>query len=253
MTDLKDDTAAGLDDIEDGVADLATRPREAVTKRRHVRGDPRPRWRRGSLAALVALSSVAGTFALPSTSAAHDPMYPKIGFHFRLGLGGDHERRAGGPRDGMEPSFGGGVELEVPVTTHFSLGGAFEAYGWAIGRAGGSYNVSLDFLFMPRFRIPFGDHPWHAEVYLGIPMGPTVNLPHDRFANAVGTPLDAGIGITGGGRLGARLNLDEIVGLFADVGPMIQFVSYPSQTGGSRVESWHYQFVIRAGASFGFR
>lgn len=179
-------------------------------------------------------------------------MYPKLGFHFRLGVLGDLEGQTGnGPtqRHGMAPGFGGGVELEVPLNVHFSLGAAFEAYGWQIDRADGSYNVSLDLLFMPRFRIPFGAHPWHAEVYFGLPIGPTVSLPHDDFQGP-GT-LDTGFGVTGGGRVGFRINVNDILGFFIDAGPMIQYVELPTAVGGPTFDVWHYQLVIRAGGSFG--
>jgi hypothetical protein len=205
------------------------------------------------LAASVLALSTAASLSFPSTSLAHDPMYPKIGFHFRLGLGGDLDGRAGsGPRHqvGLEPGFGGGVELEVPLNPTFSLGAAFEAYGWSVASARDSYNVSLDFLFMPRVRIPFGAHPWHAEVYFGLPIGPSVSLPHERFTVAVGQGLGTGIGVTGGGRLGFRINVNDIVGFFADVGPMLQFVSFPTPSG-PNYDLWHYQFVLRAGGSFG--
>jgi hypothetical protein len=207
------------------------------------------------LASVVATSCFVLSLAFPSTSFAHDPMYPKIGFHFRLALAGDHESRSGaGPFQrgaAMEPGFGGGVELEVPLNPTFSLGAAFEAYAWTIRSASDSYNVSFDFLFMPRVRIPFGDHPWHAEVYFGLPIGPTVSLPHDRFAAALGTgALDTGLGFTGGGRVGVRFNVNDILGFFADVGPMFQYLSFP-RTGAPNFELWHYQFVIRVGASFG--
>ena len=207
------------------------------------------------LTSLVLAVCALGSLSCPASSLAHDPMYPKLGFHFRLALAGDLESHTGNsPRRtvGMEPGFGGGVELELPITVHFSLGGAFEAYGWTAGSASDSYNVGLDFLFMPRVRIPFGSHPWHAEVYFGLPIGPTVSLPHDRFANAMGAlRLDTGVGVTGGGRVGFRINVNEVVGFFADVGPMIQYVSFPTGSGGPSLELWHYQLVLRAGGTFG--
>jgi len=205
------------------------------------------------MSALTVLGAAA-SLALPSSSLAHDPMYPKIGFHFRLGLGGELEGRAGGPRQhaGMEPGFGGGVELEVPLDPTFSLGGAIEAYGWNTALASGSYNVSVDFLFMPRVRIPFGEHPWHAEVYFGLPIGPSVSIPHERFAPSLSQgAMETGFGVTGGGRVGLRTNVNDIVGFFVDVGPMIQYVSYPTRSGGPSFDLWNYQFVLRAGGSFG--
>jgi hypothetical protein len=212
-------------------------------------------WKRLGLSSASFAFAIALSLAVPSTSFAHDPMFPKLGFHFRLGLGGDLEGHTGSSaaqRRAMDPSIGGGVELEVPVTTHFSLGGAFEAYGWTVGGASDRYGVSLDLLFMPRFRIPFGDHPWHAEVYLGIPIGPTLSLPHEQFAVAVGAgPLSQGFGVTGGGRLGVRLNAGDVVGFFIDVGPMFQYVSFQTRSGGPSFDAWNYQFVMRIGASFG--
>lgn len=203
--------------------------------------------------ALAALGTVASS-TFPSTSFAHDPMYPKLGFHFRLALGGDLEGRFGSgavQRAGLEPGFGGGVELEVPLNPTFSLGGAFEAYGWNVNSSSGSYNVSLDFLFMPRVRIPFGSHPWHAEVYFGLPIGPTVSLPHERFGPALGAgALPTGFGVTGGGRVGFRINVNDILGFFIDAGPMLQYVEFPSSSG-PNYGLWHYQFVLRTGASFG--
>ncbi len=208
------------------------------------------------LASVVATSCLVASLAFPSTSFAHDPMYPKIGFHFRLALGGEEHGRSGssGPFQStpMEPGFGGGVELEVPLNPTFSLGAAFEAYGWTFRNASDSYNVNFDFLFMPRVRIPFGDHPWHAEVYFGLPIGPSVSLPHDRFVAAIGTaPLEPGIGFTGGGRVGVRFNVNDILGFFADVGPMFSYLTFPMRTGAPNFELWHYQFVLRVGVSFG--
>lgn len=210
--------------------------------------------KRLALASAVVALSLTASLSFPGTSHAHDPMYPKIGFHFRLALGGDLERAGSGPRQrtAMEPGFGGGVELEVPLNPHFSLGGAFEAYAWGVAGMNGDYNVSFDFLFMPRVRIPFGDHPWHAEVYFGLPIGPSVSVPHDRFAAAMGTTaLDTGLGVTGGGRVGFRINVNDILGFFIDFSPMFQYVTYPVRLGGPSYDVWHYQFVLRTGASFG--
>jgi hypothetical protein len=211
-------------------------------------------WKRLGFASAVAAFCVAASLSFPSTSYAHDPMHPKLNFHFRLGVGGDHDERAGGgPRQrfGMEPGFGGGVELEIPLNPTFSLGAAFEAYAWTVNTARDSYNISFDFLFMPRVRIPFGDHPWHAEVYFGLPIGPTVSVPHERFQTAaLAGPLGTGLGVTGGGRVGVRMNATDLVGFYVDVGPMLQYVSYPSSTGPS-YDMWHYQFVLRVGGSFG--
>lgn len=214
------------------------------------------KWKRLGLVSVVATFCAAASLSFPATTFAHDPMYPKLNVHFRLGAFGDFEGRAGsGPvqRGGMEPGFGGGLELEVPLNPYISLGAAFEAYGWSVSRASGSYNVSLDLLFMPRLRIPFGAHPWHAEVYFGLPIGPTVSLPHDRYSDVMlAGPLDTGFGVTGGGRVGFRMNVNDILGFFIDVGPMLQYVQYERRLGGASFDNWHYQFVLRAGGSFGF-
>jgi hypothetical protein len=156
-------------------------------------------------------------------------------------------------RGGMEPGFGGGLELEVPLNPYLALGGGFEAHGVSNARMSNSYNVSLDFLFVPRVRIPFGSHPWHGEVYFALPIGPTVSLPHDRYADAMfAGPLDAGFGVAGGGRIGFRSNVNDLVGFFVDVGPMLHYVEYPRRLGGANFDIWDIQFVARAGGSFGF-
>jgi hypothetical protein len=193
-----------------------------------------------------------GWFAVPATTHAHDPLYPKLDVHFRLGFAGEMER-PNGQFIGMDPSFGGGLELEVPVNTHFSLGGAVEAYGWTVASTASDYNVGLDFLFMPRFRVPFGDHPWHAEVYFGLPIGPHLTVPSDRFAQTVtGAARSAGFGVTGGGLVGVRWNANDHFGAYIDLGPRFQWMSLPSRGGGADFEFWQYQFVLRVGGSFGF-
>jgi hypothetical protein len=199
----------------------------------------------------IASIALISWLSLPALVHAHDPMYPKIDVHLRLGLFGD--MASSSQRAAMEPSFGGGVEFEGPITNYFSLGGAFEAYAWTVAPVGGTYNASLDFLFTPRFRIPFGDHPWHAEVYFGLLIGPTISLPSDRFAAVVtGTPRDIGIGVTGGGRVGFRWNANDLFGLYVDVGPMMQFATLPASNGGPAFDLWQYQFVMRFGGTFGF-
>ncbi len=200
----------------------------------------------------AAVLALATSFALPATSFAHDPMLPKIGFHFRLALGGDLEPVDDGPvrRYGMEPGYGGGVEVEVPLTLNFSMGGMFEAYAWTVDPVGGTYNTNLDFLVQPRVRIPFGDHPGHYEVYFSFPIGPSVGIPSTEFAQVVGAgAIDTGIGVTGGARVGFRVNIDEVIGFHVDAGPMVNYMNYPSV--GRDFDAWQYQFVLRAGASFG--
>lgn len=63
-------------------------------------------------------------------------------------------------------------------------------------------------------------------------------------------PLDVGFGVTGGGRVGFRINVNDLLGFFVDVGPMLQYITY-SRASGPNYDVWHYQFVLRAGASFG--
>ncbi len=213
-------------------------------------------WKRLGLASVVAATSLTASLSFPAQSFAHDPMYPKLNVYFRLGAFGEFEGRAGnGPvqRGGMEPGFGGGLELEVPLNPYLALGGAFEAHGVSNSRMSESNNVSLDFFFVPRVRIPFGTHPWHGEVYFALPIGPTVSLPHDRYSGAMlAGPLDTGFGVAGGGRVGFRSNVNDIVGFFVDLGPMLHYVEYPRELGGASFNSWDYQFVVRAGGSFGF-
>lgn len=202
----------------------------------------------------AAVLALVASFALPATSFAHDPMLPKIGFHFRLALGGDLEPVDEPPvrRYAMDPGYGGGVEIEVPLTIHFSIGGMFEAYAWTLAAASASYTTNLDFLVQPRVRIPFGDHPGHYEVYFGFPIGPSIGLPSNDFVQAVAAgPRDTGIGVTGGLRVGFRVNVDEVVGFHFDAGPMVNYMNFSSSGAGPDFDIWHYQFVLRAGASFG--
>lgn len=62
--------------------------------------------------------------------------------------------------------------------------------------------------------------------------------------------MPTGFGVTGGGRVGFRINVNDILGFFIDAGPMLQYVEFPNASGPS-YGLWHYQFVLRTGASFG--
>lgn len=176
----------------------------------------------GSLALVTA-----GALASPSIAAAQEAQTswaPRLYVDGQLGAFGDVRVSSGddSATDGLEPSGGGVIGIDVPVVPIFSLGVEGGATVWN-SEGGQDWEVEPSVLahisFMPRLRLPFGNGDQgggHGAIYLAAQVGPTVSFVSDDVADAVGSVgarIDTGIGFHGGGLLGAQIFFTRNVGI----------------------------------------
>ena len=176
----------------------------------------------GSTFALVATSALASSSA--SAQEAQTSWAPRLYVDGQLGAFGDVRVSNGdsSSTDGLEPSGGGVIGIDVPVVPIFSLGVETGATVWN-SEGGQDWEIDPSVLvhisFMPRLRLPFGNGDQgggHGAVYLAAQVGPTLSFVSDDLRDAVGSiggSIDTGIGLHGGGLLGAQIFFTRHVGI----------------------------------------
>lgn len=159
-------------------------------------------------------------------SAQDEPattMAPRLYFDGQLGLLGEAHISSGSndASDELEPSGGAVLGVDVPVVPFFSMGGEVGFLIW--NTDGGDDNEIdpgglLNVTFVPRLRIPFGndDGGVHGAAYLAGQIGPTFSFPSEDVADGlatVGTRVNTGYGLNGGGLLGVQLFFTRSIGI----------------------------------------
>lgn len=185
---------------------------------------------------------------------------PRLYIDGQLGLFGDvhvHSDNSDAT-DGLEPSGGGVIGIDVPVVPVFSLGAelgftVWNSQGgrdWEIGPSGLLY-----LSFVPRLRIPFGDGDAgqaHGALYLAALIGPSLSFPSSDIANglsAFGASIDTGAGLHGGGLVGLQLFFSRSIGIDLGAGYQHHVVWHHMSgfLGGTNLQVDLGQLIIRAG------
>jgi hypothetical protein len=93
------------------------------------------------------------------------------------------EEESSGEAD-LAVSYGGGLQLDVPLHRHFSIAGLTRILSWT-GEDGERRALFVDFLAAPRLRFPFELSPGSLGVFfLQVPIGASyVDLPRDNDAS----------------------------------------------------------------------
>lgn len=224
---------------------------------------------RRSWGAMLAFSTLLAALAAPGLARADGPgtsWVPRLYVDGQLGAFGDvrlsHDDND--VSDGLEPSGGGVIGIDVPLLPVFSLGveagatvwNSQGARDWEIGPS-----VLAHLSFMPRLRIPFGDGDaggGHGAIYLAGQIGPSVGFVSNDVARAisvVGGSIDTGIGLHGGGLLGVQLFFTRNVGVDLGAGYLHHVVWH--RVGGPLGSSTEVrldlgQVMFRAGFAYAF-
>lgn len=228
------------------------------------------RGRRSSVGALVWF--VAATFAAlawssPASAQGRGTSWvPRAYIDGQLGLFGDVTVRSGDSSgtDGLEPSGGAVIGIDVPLVPVLSIAVEAGATVWN-SEGGNDWEIDPSVLAhlsaIPRLRIPFGDGDAggaHGALYLGLLLGPTLGFVSDDVRNAVSTiggSVDMGVGLHGGAQAGAQLFFTRNVGIDIGAGYVHHVVWHRVSGplgGGSDVQIDLGQLMIRAGLMYAF-
>jgi len=146
-----------------------------------------------------------------------------LNLKFMLGLVGDVETETpiGDVDDDLEPTFGGGLEIDFPLHKYFMLGGMFSFHAW-ITEEGEEADLDrgylLDFSIVPKVRYPFEDTI--LAIYLGVPVGLCIDLVDDDNFTFPGVEVEAdvGLGLNVSVLAGVQANLSRSFGLMLELG-----------------------------------
>lgn len=195
-------------------------------------------------------------------------MDPTFNPKFMLGLGGEAEIDGqvdglpGGAsvEDDLEPTLGGGFEIDFPLHKYFLLGGMFSFHAWYTDpaeEADFDRNFLLDFSLVPKGRYPFEGSPF--AIYLGLPIGFTLDLIDEgsiesAFPVLGPVDVDVGLGMNLSVLVGAQVNLSSFFGLMLELGYTYHYFSHDGELTnlglGGEAEFELEQFALNVGFYF---
>jgi hypothetical protein len=151
-------------------------------------------------------------------------MRPRVALRPMFGFGGTARIDRVTENPDLATSYGGAIEIEVPLAPFFSLGGELALLAWTTDGDGQEFDLDRNLLtsisLVPRLRLPFeGDHV-HGAMYLGVPVGVSINAMDDTFdpfMNITGADLGTGVGYNVGARVGAQVFFTPRIGLTAEL------------------------------------
>jgi hypothetical protein len=163
----------------------------------------------------------------PTVVHTYDPwldhtMRPRIALRGILGGGGSARIDRVDGRSDLRASYGGAVELEVPVLPILSLGGELAILGWRseMDQFDVRRNVLTSLAVVPRLRLPFEGVNAHGALYVAVPVGLSLNVMDDSYGGPVGAEdgsFRTGVGYNIGGRVGSQLFFSPRVGVTAEL------------------------------------
>lgn len=195
----------------------------------------------------------------PPAAAESQPdeptMRPRIALRTLFGLGGTAD--VGGFDDlSLDTSYGGAIELEAPVVEAFSLAAEVAVTSWRPDHMDLGRIILSDVSIVPRLRLPFEGNVIHGALYIGVPVGLSLNFftnDHDPDLQLRELGLDTGVGYNVGGRVGIQLFPTPSVGLTADVEYRYHRLSHELEgaaAGGDDMDVHLRQLVVQAGLVF---
>jgi hypothetical protein len=181
---------------------------------------------------------------------------------FMLGLGGESEIDFDGAgflgdllsgEDDLEPTLGGGLEIDFPLHKFFLLGGMFSFHAWntdGFDDADFDRSFLLDFSLVPKGRFPFEKTP--IAIYLGLPIGFSIDLFDEENIPVPDAEVDVGIGMNLSVLAGVLLNLTDYFGLMLELGYTYHYFSHDVEIPGlsSEAEAEMEQFALNLGFYF---
>ena len=214
--------------------------------------------RRALLPALICLLLL----TLPSAAMAFKDA-SKVFAAGSAGLGGEFDGelsgdvvgfRFGEDIDGedMESSLGGMLHYETPVHKWVSVGGRV-SFGSFIDEARAdedwSRNLLLNLDVVPKLRYGLPDMP--GEVYLALPIGPSLVFPSDDWEDEEGVEFDTGVSWNVSFLIGADYMLFDQLALFAELGWTLQNVALEGthQLGDVELDGSFGQFALNLGVA----
>ncbi len=198
-------------------------------------------WIFASLVLLIGSITVRPVHAQYSKSdQAMTMMDTTFNFKFMLGLAGEAEIDYdidGLPfalpsvDDDLEPTLGGGLEIDFPIHKFFLLGGMFSFHAWNTdGFEDADFDRSflLDFSLVPKGRFPFEKTP--LAIYLGVPIGFSLDLFDEDNIPIADAEIDVGVGMNVSVLVGAQVNLTSYFGLMLELGYTYHYVSHDAES-----------------------
>ncbi|MBN1655302.1 MAG: hypothetical protein JXA30_16165 [Deltaproteobacteria bacterium] len=201
-------------------------------------------WVAASFTCAIALIAVQPVHAQrDSSDQSATMMDTSYNLKFMLGLAGEAEIEGevdglpGGASvdDDLEPTLGGGFEVDFPLHEYFLLGGMFSFHAW-ITDTGDDLDIDrnylLDFSLVPKGRYPFKGSPF--AIYLGLPIGFTLGFFDEENAEAAfpllgSADVDVGFGMNLSVLVGAQVNLASSFGLMFEIGYTYRYCSYDGE------------------------
>jgi hypothetical protein len=164
------------------------------------------------------------------TTAPRDPydpwrghtMRPRIALRPMIGVAGTARLDRVEGRSDLNASYGGAIELEVPVLPILSLGGEVAVMAWRsdVDQLSVNRNILTSISLVPRLRLPFEGARAHGALYLAVPVGLSINAMDETY----GEHLDIGdgsfrigVGYNIAGRVGAQLFFSPRVGITTEI------------------------------------
>jgi hypothetical protein len=187
-------------------------------------------------------------------------MRPRIALRPMFGFGGSARIDRVAENPDLATSYGGAIEIEVPLAPFFSLGGELALLAWTTD---GDQEFDLDrnlltsISLVPRLRLPFEGDRIHGAMYLGVPVGVSINAMDDTFdqpMNITGADLGTGVGYNVGARLGAQVFFTPRIGLTAEL--EYRYHAFRHNVNGgilvdnSNIDMSLHQLVLQAGVIF---
>jgi hypothetical protein len=213
---------------------------------------------------LVALGLVHALAAPALVSAEKTFMRPRFGLRGVVGIGGDAViEGAVDYRDDLQATAGVAAEVEVPITRGYSIGVEGGAHAWRSDIADSleiDRNVLVDLLMVNRFRLAWGDRASHGAFYFAVPIGATVSIARDGYAQSVSVAtmeeidLGPGGGLNVGGRLGVQVFFGKVFGFTVEAGYAYRLLRHRVETvlGDDHARIRFGQATLQGGLVFAF-
>ncbi len=158
----------------------------------------------------------------PPVKAFEQRNHALVGFH--LGFPGSYERDDAEGKLGTTLGFN--FRGDAPIATYVLLGPMFQMGAWSpdvTPEASSSYYVDLDLVL--RFRAPLTTMKFNYQIWLGMPVGLTVDILGDHPQDTSGVGLGWNIGVLFGG----AAHFSPKFGLFGEVGWLQHRFSHSSE------------------------
>jgi hypothetical protein len=160
----------------------------------------------------------------PPVKSFEDRSHTLLAFH--LGLPGNMDQ------DGVErdlgSTYGFNIRGDAPVASYVLLGPMLQLGAWSpdtTPETGNNYYVDLDLVI--RLRVPITTSTFNYQLWVGMPIGVTIDVLGDDVANVAG----AGLGWNIGALFGGAVHFTPKFGLFSEAGYLQHKLSHSAELG----------------------